>query len=603
MIGRAIIVVGSHPISHGLPAWQSVIETACASFESILNPTNSSLNEAEKTTVVTDVTTADAIGQMIKTTMQVTLMVTPALDTPIECLRTPSKQNPSLGRLGSNFNNLSKKEKSPGAGTKIYSMAREMISMMIDGGPPHQPFYTTQQAFQHYCPLLNLPILEGRQVIDRWAMKDGTLLWGNTDYPIWEVLQNGKCVSTKDAKQKFLKVFTCCPGPKVFESDIKGSTASSSSTQNVAFISSESTNNLRFMVQVSPLKMSIRSFLGLSSAIKDEQENFALMAHSNSGSNTEVTSCSKECEESYAKLMKLYDEQREQLGVAKAVKEKEELKTKLENFQSSTKGLSKLLNSPMSTKDKSGLGRSSDVEDIPMNDRFAKVEGMHAVPPPMTGIYMPSKSDFGIDYVETPDSVPKPAVNEPTTVNAFDDLNDDLVHGIDYMDIEEAVTKGRQSKETEQQNVTHDTEEERLIQKMKRRKQMYSEEKRFLEEPDTMQKTDSDLEEEEHLKTFLKLVPDEEGIIDYEVLEKRFPIINWESKFYHLDKWSKLDLEELYNLNARQMNASELGIPNRILSTYLGTEDSASESAYNLLRFIQKQIDEYGSYDGSEKDL
>ncbi|GKB38059.1 hypothetical protein Tco_0883001 [Tanacetum coccineum] len=31
-------------------------------------------------------------------------------------------------------------------------------------------------------------------------------------------------------------------------------------------------------------------------------------------------------------------------------------------------------------------------------------------------------------------------------------------HGIDYMDIEEAVTKGRQSKETEQQNVTHDTE-------------------------------------------------------------------------------------------------------------------------------------------------
>ncbi|GJS22646.1 hypothetical protein Tco_0451278 [Tanacetum coccineum] len=92
-----------------------------------------------------------------------------------------------------------------------------------------------------------------------------------------------------------------------------------------------------------------------------------------------------------------------------------------------------------------------------------------------------------------------------------------------------------------------------------------------------MQKTDSDLEEEEHLKTFLKLVPDEEGIVDYEVLEKRFPIINWESKFYHLDRhgaeciyyrifrsdkssrWIKtfsemvkmfdrLDLEELYNL-------------------------------------------------------
>ncbi|GKG25497.1 hypothetical protein Tco_0398643, partial [Tanacetum coccineum] len=39
-------------------------------------------------------------------------------------------------------------------------------------------------------------------------------------------------------------------------------------------------------------------------------------------------------------------------------------------------------------------------------------------------------------------------------------------------------------------------------------------------------KTDSDLEKEEHLKTFLKIVPDEEGIVDYEVLEKRFPIIS-----------------------------------------------------------------------------
>nr|GFA25722.1 ribonuclease H-like domain-containing protein [Tanacetum cinerariifolium] len=41
--------------------------------------------------------------------------------------------------------------------------------------------------------------------------------------------------------------------------------------------------------------------------------------------------------------------------------------------------------------------RSSDVEDSHANDRFAKVEGMHAVPPPMTGNYMPPKSNFRID--------------------------------------------------------------------------------------------------------------------------------------------------------------------------------------------------------------
>ncbi|GJV53442.1 ribonuclease H-like domain-containing protein [Tanacetum coccineum] len=49
---------------------------------------------------------------------------------------------------------------------------------------------------------------------------------------------------------------------------------------------------------------------------EDEQENYAFMACNSSGSDTEVTSCSKECKESYVKLKKLYDEQREQLGDA-----------------------------------------------------------------------------------------------------------------------------------------------------------------------------------------------------------------------------------------------------------------------------------------------
>nr|GEW32523.1 retrovirus-related Pol polyprotein from transposon TNT 1-94 [Tanacetum cinerariifolium] len=220
-----------------------------------------------------------------------------------------------------------------------------------------------------------------------------------------------------------------------------------------------------------------------------DTENYALMAFnsSNPGSNTEVTSCSNECEESYVKLKKLYDEKREQLGdvsieiqaytlalkkklLAKAENAKEELKTKLENFQSSSKGLSKLLNSQMSAKDKSGLGygnqiheevlsyeneflesvfnsRSSDVEDSHVNDRFAKVDGIYAVPPPMTRIYMPPKSDFRIDEskftygpkhsktseydaktsdlascksnssVETLESLPKPVESKPKAVS------------------------------------------------------------------------------------------------------------------------------------------------------------------------------------------
>ncbi|GKE43568.1 putative ribonuclease H-like domain-containing protein, partial [Tanacetum coccineum] len=52
-----------------------------------------------------------------------------------------------------------------------------------------------------------------------------------------------------------------------------------------------------------------------------------------------------------------------------------------------------------------------------VNDRFANVEGMHAVPLPMTGIYMPLGPDNEIDDEETLEFVPKPAVNEPKVVS------------------------------------------------------------------------------------------------------------------------------------------------------------------------------------------
>ncbi|GJW45403.1 hypothetical protein Tco_0074202 [Tanacetum coccineum] len=234
---------------------------------------------------------------------------------------------------------------------------------------------------------------------------------------------HGVGVSTKYANQKFIRVF---------KSDVKGSTASSSSTQNVVFVSSESTSsandvstaygvstssghnsqregsssytdeltskgnqegrrrdtgNTRYKAkgngrrpgkQEEPKVLVSLDGDGVdwTGHAEDEKENFALMAYNNSGSNTEVISCSKECEESYAKLKKLYAEQREQLGDASM------------EIQAYTQALKK--------GTQSGLG-SNDVEDSHVYDRFAKVEGMHAVPPPMTGNYMPPKSDFGID--------------------------------------------------------------------------------------------------------------------------------------------------------------------------------------------------------------
>nr|GFD57597.1 hypothetical protein [Tanacetum cinerariifolium] len=55
-----------------------------------------------------------------------------------------------------------------------------------------------------------------------------------------------------------------------------------------------------------------------SGHVEKDAQNFAMMAYSssNSGSDNEVQSCFKKCAESYARLKKLYDEQRDKLGDA-----------------------------------------------------------------------------------------------------------------------------------------------------------------------------------------------------------------------------------------------------------------------------------------------
>ncbi|GJT63884.1 hypothetical protein Tco_1015364 [Tanacetum coccineum] len=406
---------------------------------------------------------------------------------------------------------------------------------------------------------------------------------------------HGACVSTKDANQKFLRslpaswsqvslimrtkprVDTLCfddlyNNLRVFESDIKGSTASSSSTQNVAFVSSKSTNStndvstaygvstssshnlhkegpssyideLKYSFfanqssgpqlghedleqvdefdledidlkwQVAMISIRLKKFykktgrrlqfvakepvgfdktkvecfnyhntghfargfgnscgegVDWTGHAEDEQENFALMAYSNSGSDTEVTSCLKECVESYAKLKKLYDEQREQLGdasieiqaytqalkkveaqlvshqknqlwyeekiifmkiylddqtdvltyhkklLAEAIKEKKELKTKLENFQSSSKGLSKLLNSQMSTRDKSGLGYGNQIHEGVLSYKKEVLESETSESDAKTSDFDSCETNSS---VETLESVPEPVVVEPKVVS------------------------------------------------------------------------------------------------------------------------------------------------------------------------------------------
>ncbi|GKA43497.1 hypothetical protein Tco_0736221 [Tanacetum coccineum] len=184
------------------------------------------------------------------------------------------------------------------------------------------------------------------------------------------------------------------------------------------------------------------------------------------------------------------------------------------------------------------------------------------------------------------------------------------------------------------------------------------------------QKTDSDLEEEEKLKAFLMIAPDEEREIDYEVLDKR---ANGSSRYIKtftemVSRFDRLDFIELHSLVMKRFETStpegidlilwgslrtmfeanakddlwknqeewilkswnfydNCGV--HILVLEDGTEfymlaerrypltketlermlalrliaEFESEAVFDLLRFIQKQIDESGSHDGSEKNL
>ncbi|GJX61317.1 ribonuclease H-like domain-containing protein [Tanacetum coccineum] len=166
--------------------------------------------------------------------------------------------------------------------------------------------------------------------------------------------------------------------------------------------------------------------------------------------------------------------------LAEAEKEKEDLKAKVEKWHNSSKNLSLLQNSQMSANDKFGLGygdhrydgilsyknevlqsvfmnKESDLENQPLYDRFVTAEGMHAVPPPMTGNYMPSGPDIEIDYSqftygpkqsqasesetqtndfnscesncseETHESLYEPSINEPRVVSQPKVWSDSLI--------------------------------------------------------------------------------------------------------------------------------------------------------------------------------
>ncbi|GJZ79490.1 hypothetical protein Tco_0644327 [Tanacetum coccineum] len=130
------------------------------------------------------------------------------------------------------------------------------------------------------------------------------------------------------------------------------------------------------------------------------------------------------------------------LELEKAVKERDELKDKIAKWEESTKNLEEILKSQMSARDKTGLGystqlnelssnhetdsenslsifdgRSSDDEHIPENDRFSK-NGYKVVPPPITGNFLTPRADIsfsGLDEYAIRNKIIESQTNEPNT--------------------------------------------------------------------------------------------------------------------------------------------------------------------------------------------
>ncbi|GKE23610.1 ribonuclease H-like domain-containing protein, partial [Tanacetum coccineum] len=157
---------------------------------------------------------------------------------------------------------------------------------------------------------------------------------------------------------------------------------------------------------------------------QDKPTKFALMAYT-SGSNTEEKIAVLEFEvKDKGNVVTILTNQLE-----KTLKEKEDLKAKLEQFETSSKNLNKLINSQLSTKDKTGMGygdqlnerdnevinsvfnsRSSNGDDNQTNDRFKKDNEYHAVPPPLIDNYMPPLAD--LSFIGLDDSVYRTTINK-----------------------------------------------------------------------------------------------------------------------------------------------------------------------------------------------
>nr|GEY08591.1 putative ribonuclease H-like domain-containing protein [Tanacetum cinerariifolium] len=205
---------------------------------------------------------------------------------------------------------------------------------------------------------------------------------------------------------------------KIYEAKVKSSSSAITYTQNIAFVSSQTTDNtndpVSAVTSVFDASAKIPIFALPNQIDADDLEEMDLkwqMAMLTVRASYDWSFQAEEEPTNYA-LMAFTPSSTSISDTKKAEQERDDLKLKLEKFQTSSKNLSQLLASQ--TNDKTGLGYSTQVftssmfdcdemftfetdDSLPASpkyDRYHSGDGYHAVPLPYTGTFMPPKPDL-----------------------------------------------------------------------------------------------------------------------------------------------------------------------------------------------------------------
>nr|GEY90397.1 putative ribonuclease H-like domain-containing protein [Tanacetum cinerariifolium] len=227
---------------------------------------------------------------------------------------------------------------------------------------------------------------------------------------------------------------------KIYEAKVKSSSSASTSTRNIAFVSTSNTDDTTEPVSAAAsvftvcAKMHVSSLLNvdflrleeileqidlhpwvlicprwsvttatgrdtLQGSIEEEPVNYALMAFSSSSSSSD----NELRDNALVSLRQTLE---------KAKQKRDDLKLKLEKFQTSSNNLTELLASQTNAKtslcynsqvftramfdcdDYLSSGSDESLTPSPIYDRYKSSDGYHVVPPPYTGTFMPPKPDL-----------------------------------------------------------------------------------------------------------------------------------------------------------------------------------------------------------------